>query len=71
MVSSLEASPFLPLYPLHRLPKNDIDVLNHFKHKFAISMLWCLSILDRTIKTLSPFMIPVFRWYESIVLHVH
>jgi hypothetical protein len=51
MVSPLEASRFLPVYPLHRLPKNDIDVLSHFKHKFTISMLRCLSILDRTMKT--------------------
>jgi hypothetical protein len=41
---------FLPLYPFHRLTKNNIDVLNHFKHKFAISMLWCRSILNHTIK---------------------
>jgi hypothetical protein len=30
---------FLRIYPLHMLPKNDLDVLNHYKHKFAILML--------------------------------
>jgi hypothetical protein len=53
---------FLPLFPLHRLFENYVDVLNHFKHKFTISMLQCLFIFDCTIESCSPLMIFVFTW---------
>jgi hypothetical protein len=68
---SFGAFSFIPLFPLHGLPENYVDVLNHFKHKFAISMLQRLFIFDHNIDPCSPLMILVFTWYESAVLHVY
>jgi hypothetical protein len=62
---------FFLFFPCHRLPKNDIDVLNHFKHKFAILMLRCLFIIDRTIELCFPLMIPMFTWQEFAVSYVY
>jgi hypothetical protein len=62
MKSPLEHFHFYSSFPLHGLPKNYVDVLNHFNHKFVISMLWCLFIFDRTIESCSPLTILVFTW---------
>jgi hypothetical protein len=71
MKSPLEPFHFLLLLLLHRLPENDIHVLNHFKHKIAISMLRCLFIIDHTIEPCFSLMIHVFMWQEYVMLHVY
>jgi hypothetical protein len=50
MVSPLETPHLSSYLSPSQASQNDIDVLNLFKYKFAIPMLRCLSILDRTLK---------------------